>query len=233
MLDGAIYMSDISRREAYKVYPTLKHIPNTIIPHGHYRPILRNSCSRDEARARLGLPRQKTLFLCFGHIRRYKNIPLLIREFRALARDDFHLVVVGGPSSDDALTREIQHLAQDRPDITLVLEFVSDDVLANYLAACDYVVTPFDRILNSGSVLMALSAGRPVISPRMGSLADVEQSVGPGWVRAYQGPFEGRLLEEAAATPPPPAGPNLDSYDWDVLAHKTVAFYERVVAGER
>ena len=39
--------------------------------------------------------------------------------------------------------------------------------------ACDLVALPFERVLNSGSLLLAMSFGRCVVAPNVGSLPEV------------------------------------------------------------
>ena len=43
--------------------------------------------------------------------------------------------------------------------------FVPDGEVQHYLLAADAVVLPFKEILTSGSAMLALSFGRPVVAP--------------------------------------------------------------------
>jgi len=42
-----------------------------------------------------------------------------------------------------------------------------------YLRACDVLVTPYNEVLSSGSAILGLSFGRPVIAPAIGCLKDL------------------------------------------------------------
>jgi glycosyltransferase involved in cell wall biosynthesis len=54
-----------------------------------------------------------------------------------------------------------------------------DDVdVQLYFEAADWVVLPYRDVLTSGSALLALSFGRPVVAPRRGCLADLDETDG-------------------------------------------------------
>lgn len=234
LLDGVTFLSAASRGVALAAHPALAGIPYAVIPHGHYRPIIKTMPDRPAARRRLGLPAGKFIFLFFGLVREYKNIPLLIREFLALARPDSFLVIAGSTGPRAELRARIEKLASGRDDMRLDLRFIPDDTLHDYLAACDCVVLPYTDILNSGSALLALSADRPVIAPAIGGLLDIGEQVGRQWLRGYAGTFEAGRLREAMEQPMlPGTRPDLSPYDWDAIARQTVEFYRRVAAGSR
>lgn len=231
LLDGLTFLSAASRSAVLVTRPELEAIPYAVIPHGHYKPVIRTLMDRAAARDRLGLPVGKFTFLHFGLVRDYKNIPLLIREFQALERPDAFLVIAGGTGSREPLRAEIEALGSGQSNIRLDLRFIPDEALHAYLAACDCVVLPYKQVLNSGSVMLALSAARPVIAPAVGSLVEIAERVGPRWLRAYAGGFERSRLFEALMDPPPHgSAPQLGAYDWDEIARKTVDFYRRIAA---
>jgi len=51
--------------------------------------------------------------------------------------------------------------------------FVPKEDLQYYFNACDVVVLPYLEVLTSGSVMTAMSFGRPVVAPRVGHLQDM------------------------------------------------------------
>ena len=95
--------------------------------------------------------------LHFGLLRPYKNVPLLIERFRQLAGDDHRLLIAGRPY-DAAIRRGVERAAAGDARIALRLSWVPPDEVAQLFAACDLVVLPYRRILNSGAALLALSA---------------------------------------------------------------------------
>ena len=233
LVDGLIFMSATARTDAIASRPSFARIPYAIIPHGHYGPVLGAQRDKAEARKSLGLPAGKYIFLHFGQIRYYKNVPLLMQEFLALYRPDTFLVVAGSCWRSE-LRHKMEQLAAGHDNIRLDVRFIPDEVLYEYLAACDMVVLPYKRILNSGSALMALSAHRPVIAPKTGSITEVAQQVGKRWLRAYSGSFDRVCLEAAFDDQPrPDEHPDLSAYDWPIIARQTVAFYRKIAGNRR
>jgi glycosyltransferase involved in cell wall biosynthesis len=212
---------------ARQLYPALHDKPAAIVPHGHYREVYPNIPSRAAARRQLGLAPDRFTFLFFGNIRRYKNVPLLIRTFRNLQDRDVQLVVAGLPVLG-MTAEDLQALAGDDDRIHLHLKFVPDEEVALYLAAADKVILPFDSILNSGSVLLALSLNRAVMAPRLGSLPEIEAQVGRRWLQLYDGELTPQLLRQARTDTGAPAEherPDLSAFDWDAIARTTLEFY--------
>jgi glycosyltransferase involved in cell wall biosynthesis len=228
MLDGAIYLSEASRAQAFEHYPALRRKRAAVIPHGHYRPMIASAGGlpeRRSARQELGLPQEKFIFLNFGQVRDYKNIPRLVSEFASLSRSDLTLLVVGNAAGNDALIAECRGAAGDA-DVRFEFRHVPDELLLKYIAAANVVVLPYRQVLNSGSVLMALSANRPVIAPASGSIAEIAGQVGRAWMRCYEGEFTASaLLDAVDASLPDTAEPEMTAYDWSSIARETAEFY--------
>ena len=213
---------------ARQLYPALRNKPSAIVPHGHYRDVYRDTPTRAAARSRLGLAPDRFTFLYFGNIRRYKNVPALIRTFRELQERDVQLVVAGLPVLGMKV-EDLQAHAGGDDRIHLHLRFVPDEEVALYLAAADRVVLPFDSILNSGSVLLALSLNRTVMAPRLGALPELEAQVGRRWLQLYSGELTPRLLRAARVDTTAPAEherPDLAAFDWAAIARTTLDFYK-------
>jgi glycosyltransferase involved in cell wall biosynthesis len=56
--------------------------------------------------------------------------------------------------------------------ITLIDRFLDNDELQLYLRAADAGVYPYDEVLTSGSILLALSFDLPIIAPRFGMISE-------------------------------------------------------------
>jgi glycosyltransferase involved in cell wall biosynthesis len=212
---------------ARQLYPALRSKPSVIVPHGHYREAYPPAPSRETCRDVLGIARDRFTFLFFGNIRRYKNVPLLIRTFRQIEDPDVQLVIAGlpvlGMQADD-----LKAMAAGDERIHLHLTFIPDDRLAVFVGAADRVVLPFDSILNSGSVLLALSFNRAVLAPRLGALPDIEHEVGSRWLQLYDGELTPQHLRAAKAqsdVPHEAESVDLSAFDWDAIARTTLEFY--------
>jgi glycosyltransferase involved in cell wall biosynthesis len=142
------------------------------IAHGHFLDHYPMQATREEARLRLGLPLDKGVFAFIGHCRRYKNVTELVAAFQR----DFHdsWLVIAGRCPDDAYRSEIEQLVRSKPDrILFEPRFIDDAELQFFIRAADAVVLPFRDVLTSGSAILALSFGRPVVAPRIGNLVEV------------------------------------------------------------
>jgi beta-1,4-mannosyltransferase len=219
----ALTMSSLEAGRA--MYPVLRRKASAVVPHGHYRDAYPSAPSREEARERLGLESRYT-FLFFGNIRPYKNVPHLIQAFRAMPHRDVQLVIAGQPAqSIDAGI--LKRLVEGDERIHLRLEFIPEDQVPLFMAASDLVVLPFDSILNSGSVLLALSFDRPVLAPRLGSLPDIQYRVGARWISLFDGPLTtGHLVRAfAARSIGEHEHADLSFFDWDHIAQQTLDCY--------
>jgi glycosyltransferase involved in cell wall biosynthesis len=108
------------------------------------------------------------------------------------------------------------------------LRFIPDEQVPAYIGAADILVLPFDSILNSGSVLLALSFNRAVLAPRLGALPEIQAEVGQRWLRLYDGELTPQLLAQVRAGQNMPAEDevaDLSAFDWDRIAVTTLDFY--------
>lgn len=212
---------------AHALYPSLRNKPAAIVPHGHYRDEYPPAPSREVSRDQLGLPRERFTWLFVGNIRRYKNVPLLIETFRQTPDRDAQLIIAGAPGHGVS-AQELAELAAGDARIHLYPAFVPDAKLPLFIGAADMVVLPFDSILNSGSVLLALSFNRTVLAPRLGALPEIHSKVGSRWLRLYDGPLTAQLLQEARSAQSGAAEHervDLSAFDWSAIAQHVLDFY--------
>ncbi len=159
-----------------------------VIPHGHYIGSYPNETSAAGARQALGLDAGRPIFVYFGRIRPYKNIPRLVDAFIELSdrssggvRDAAEreepakrpILVVAGSISDEGLEAAIRRRIRGHADIVFHPAFIPDEDIQLYMNAADAVVLPYREILTSGTAVLAMSFGRAVIAPRLGTLRDV------------------------------------------------------------
>lgn len=227
-LDGIVALSETGARLACQRYPALAKTPSAVVPHGHYIGRYRNEISRDAARWALGLAEADRVVAFVGRIAPYKGIERLIREFRLLEEPGARLVVAGRPSSPE-LRLAIEQAAGGDGRIALHLRDIADDQLQLYFNAADLVALPYERILESGSALLALSFGRPVLVPATGTMNDLRAQLGDDAVRLYAGPLTASHLATALTAPAPEAESILSRlrtrHDWDAIADRTLALY--------
>ena len=170
LCNDVIVMSEYSRQQFARMYGRTKRVH--VVPHGNYIGVYPNEISRTDARRQLSIAPHQTVILHLGQIRPYKGIDYLLETFNQLKNPDVVLLIAGSCPNPDLLTK-IQHAAQGDPRILLQLKFIQDEDIQIYMNACNWVVLPYQKILNSGSALLALSFGRPVIVPQQGVLTEL------------------------------------------------------------
>jgi glycosyltransferase involved in cell wall biosynthesis len=215
-------------------YPALAHVPLATVPHGHYigrYPTCGDPLSVVE---RLGLSADRPVFLVFGRVRPYKNVPAIVRAWRELSQASGspigQLLVAGKPSSR-ALEAEIRDCAADVRDIHLVLRFIDDDEVAALFAFSDVVVASYvaPSALSSGTAVLALSLCRPVVVTNTPAGRDLRDLVGSGWVYLCDGTPRGALeAARRAAAAHRDGGPDLSALDWESLADQLGTAYAAV-----
>lgn len=142
-----------------------------LIPHGNWINYYPRSMSRETARVKLGLPSEKFVFLFIGLCKPYKNLDGLVRAFRATP--DGAILLIAGNFPDKAYYEQVKELSGSDQRIRIEPGFVPDEMMQAYLLACDAVVVPYREILTSGTAMLAISFGRPVVSVALGFLKTV------------------------------------------------------------
>jgi glycosyltransferase involved in cell wall biosynthesis len=128
--------------------------------------------TRSAARSRLGLTETEFVFLSLGSCNRYKDLAGLIRAFEQLPGNP--TLVISGKFQDTAYEAEIRAVIRSsEARIILHSDLIRDEDLQIYFRASDVVVTPYREVLSSGSAILAMSFGRPVVAPAMGCLRDL------------------------------------------------------------
>jgi len=226
--DSYINLCEAGQAAVAQAMPELTHKPSFVVPHGHYRECYPNDVSREAARSQLNLSIETTALLYLGYISPYKNVPHLIKTFRQLpqATQNITLIVAGKPD-DEQLRKEVMSAAEEANDVQLHLRFIPDEELQIFFGAADIVVLPFEEILNSGSLLLALSFDRPVIAPDLGAVSYWRHHIGAHWVKTYQNELTpDRLSSLISHSQPSLNEAPLESLNWDVIAQQTLAAYE-------
>lgn len=229
-LDGFIALTNAGRESACEKFSELRGLPNFVIPHGHYRD--QYPCnSKNDARTELGISAEAKVLLFFGRIREYKNIPSLLETFEKL-QGDLVLYIAGRPDSDDLARGLMAAAAQDRR-VRLHLDEVAEDQVQHFFRAANLIVLPYREILNSGTAMLALSFGRPVLVPDLGAMGELRSAFGSQWVHTYRQltASELRGALEWAITFPRAGQPALENVDWPRLAKRTLEAYAEIVSG--
>lgn len=217
--DAAIAAYGLDAADAAKLH---------VVPHGSYLGAYPDAVSRAEARARLGLPESGPVLLFLGAVRGYKGTDDLVDAFRGVVDPAARLLIAGKPRGEGISARLAAAAAADRR-IVLALRYIADDELQVWLGAADVVVLPFRDILTSGSAILGLSFGRPIVAPALGCLPEtVPASAGvlydPDAAGAL-GEALGTALQGDLAAMGSAARERAEELAWDPIAAATAALY--------
>jgi glycosyltransferase involved in cell wall biosynthesis len=135
-----------------------------VIPHGNYAPIYARRRTAESA------TRAGRRFLLFGRLGRYKGSAELVRAFVALP-DRRAELVIAGKQIDPIDLSDLPPAVAAR--ITTHNRFLGQAEVPDVVASADFMVAPYLASLTSGTVLLAMSLGKPVIAPRLPTLAEL------------------------------------------------------------
>lgn len=122
----------------------------------------------------LDLPDDRPLILFCGLIRHYKGLDILLNALSAvLAQRDVHCAVVGEFWEDEAIYRQQIETLAIGDYVTIVNQYVENELLAAYVTQANVVVLPYRSATQSAVVQLAFGLGTPVITTTVGGLPDV------------------------------------------------------------
>jgi glycosyltransferase involved in cell wall biosynthesis len=168
--------------------------------------------------------------LCFGLMRPYKGIDLLLQAWRGIEQAE--LWVVGAPRMD------VSALIAGAPaGVRFVPRFVGEDELVACFRRADLVVLPYREIDQSGVLFTALAFGKPLLLSDVGGFPEIaatgaSRTVPAGDVAALHGALRellgdrAKLAAMAECSRAAAAGP----YAWESVARQTIALYEQLLA---
>ena len=142
-----------------------------VIPHGNWIDHYPRTSNRATARSALGLVPDAWVYAFVGLCKPYKNLERLVHAFRSTGRDA--ILVIAGKFPDSSYLKRVRDAADGDPRIRILAGYVPDEQLGHYLVASDCVVAPYREILTSGTAMLAMSFGRPVVSLASGFLLEV------------------------------------------------------------
>jgi glycosyltransferase involved in cell wall biosynthesis len=130
-------------------------------------------CRKEEARRRLALQADETIFLLFGVLRADKRIDLAIEAMRGISH--CRLMIVGGPQ--DFTEAEIRELARRHgceESVSTEADYVPEHKMHDYFSACDAVLMPYAASFRSQSAVLTLACGhgKPVIASDVRTLGE-------------------------------------------------------------
>ncbi len=198
-----------------------------VIPHGAFAHLAREHPGGQAP----PLETDRPVVLCFGLMRPYKGIDVLLEAWRGI--EDAELWIVGMPRMDLAPLA-----AGAPPGVRFLARYVDEDELAACFRRAQLVVLPYREIDQSGVLFTALAFGRPMLLSDVGGFPEIAatgaaRTVPAGDARELHDAL-GSLLadpvalgEMARAARDAAAG----AYSWDAVARRTLELYEALLGG--
>ena len=164
--------ANVARFQA--LFPEL-HDKVSLIPHGHFLDFAA-PLPADTARTRLGIPKDRTVFLFFGQIKKVKGLDVLLTAFGQLCRrrDNLFLVVAGSVWKDDFSVYQelIDRFGLDSSVLRTDIRFIPEDELSVYYSACNVCVLPYRDVYQSGVLQLVYAYGKPAVATAIPSFEE-------------------------------------------------------------
>jgi glycosyltransferase involved in cell wall biosynthesis len=136
-----------------------------VVPHSSYVGAYEEGRSRAEVRAELGIAEDAFVFLLFGHISVYKQVPWFVERFREAGAENA-VLLVAGLVMDEADGEAIRTAAAQDRRVKALLEFIADDRVAELYGASDAAICPRQDGGTSGALMLAFSMGMAPLAAR-------------------------------------------------------------------
>jgi glycosyltransferase involved in cell wall biosynthesis len=205
-----------------------------VIPHGVFEHLAAGATSTTTAidgvaSAQPPFATDRPVVLCFGLMRPYKGIDLLLEAWRGI--EDAELWIAGMPRMDISALR-----ATAPPGVRFVPRFIGDDELPAYFRRADLVVLPYREIDQSGVLFTALAFGKPLLLSDVGGFPEIAatgaaRSFPAGDARALHDALRELLDDEPARAALGARARELAAgeYSWPSIARRTLALYESLL----
>ena len=171
--------------------------------------------------------------LCFGLMRPYKGIDLLLEAWRGI--DGAELWIAGAPRMDIAALRSAAP-----PGVRFVPRFITDTELPAFFQRADLVVLPYREIDQSGVLFTALAFGKPLLLSDVGGFPEVAAQGAARTFPAGDAAALNAALRELVADPTALAelacgarAAATGTYSWNEIGKRTLALYDALLGEER
>ena len=175
LADSILTHNEFSKLNFIESNPNIS-IPVSVVPHGNYIPFINVRNDQEESRLYLGLPKDKTILLFFGMIKKVKGLDILLHAFKSVIKEnpDTVLLIAGKPWKNDFdMYQQIIAKNNLKKNIILHTSFIAHKDVEHYYCASDLVVLPYKRIYQSGVLMMALSYQKAVLVSNLPPLKEV------------------------------------------------------------
>jgi beta-1,4-mannosyltransferase len=206
-----------------------------LVPHGSYIGVYPEGRDRATVRDELAVSEDAVVFLCFGDLRAYKAVEILLKAFLEADASNAVLLVAGAIGDEHVAASARAAIAADRR-VRPLLGFVPDDRVAELFAAADVAVLPRGDGGTSGALVLALSMGVPVVSAATETYRQLSGDEATGWTFApHDSDSMRKAIEDAARTSRPERAAmgaaalrQARQLQWPAIAERTAALLRTI-----
>jgi len=193
--------------------------------------------SKFQARKVLKIPVNSKIVLCFGNIRRYKGIDILIKAFSGVKKQipETKLLIAGKNWIDWQFFQRLIEESNLKDSVITNLDFIPTSKVKYYFMASDLVVLPYLKFeAQSGPGRIALAFGKALVVTKVGGLSDLVKEdsvvVESGNVNQLTQAIINVLKDDNFRKKLENDSKELaQKYSWDTIAKKTIILYRRLI----
>lgn len=200
-----------------------------VVPHGSYVGVYPPGRSRQEVRHTLGIADDAVAFLCFGELRANSEVSVLLDAFAGAQIGPLALIVAGN-AKDRLAGAAVTGAAAADERILRIEGFVPRERVRELYDAADVAVVTRGDGGTSGSLILALSLGTPVVAADMPAYRRLIGDGAAGWlfrpgdVGDLRSALEAAASDEAARAARASAARGIAaSLDWSETAARVVS----------
>jgi glycosyltransferase involved in cell wall biosynthesis len=163
-VDGIRVFNELSLKLAAEYLKLREQTIIKSIPHGNYIEVY-EGIGFTSLRKEWNVKDDDIVLLLFGGLREGKGILKFINIFSSVSNSypNIKLIIAGKPENI-SFEKEIRFLATGNDSIVLKLELIPNSEVPSFFHSSNYAVLPYDHILNSGSAVLAMGFGKPIIA---------------------------------------------------------------------
>ena len=204
---------------------------STVIPFGKFETMLLYD---KNIKLNTGLDLTKPTFLFFGHLSSYKGLDVLAKAVELLEDEKGkYNLIIGGRGENASLD-----FFRQQKNCFVINKMLTNQEINTLNKIASIVVMPYKTASQTGIAPVAFMFGNPIIASRVGALPDVIHDGDNGLLVPPENPVKlasamKRLIYDRELVNKLTEGTknygNNDSYDWKIIAKKTIDFMDKVI----
>lgn len=237
MADEIIVQAPDNVARFHELFPDCK-VPVHMIAHGHFLQYA-DIYQKDEAKEKIGISKDKFVYLFFGQIKTVKGVDYLLKAYAKLLKQypemkkDVELVIAGSVwKADFSVCEEIIKEEKLKEGLQLDIRYIPDEEVGVYYSAADVCVLPYLEVYQSGVLQLTYAYHKTPIVTKIPAFTDIvteergflcEPKDADDLVKALRDAYEKRecLYEMAERGYAYIA----KRFDWDEIAREIVKLY--------